>query len=156
MSVLIGGTETIRRESDARLHQLDYQPERVFADIWAIAPASFATPWWLPTGAFIGDMATDVGVMSSLPWSWYYQQGGASTGFGLRGVTRDVYGSPLGNCTVSLFLTATNALMDTIISDVDGNFILRTAYFPDTHYIVSHKSGSPDVDGATVNTLVGT
>jgi len=156
MSILVGGTTTIRQANDARGNQLDYMPEQVFADIWAAAPASFVTQWWQPSGGFVGDFDVDVGVMSSRSWSWYYQQAGASSAFGLRGVTRDVYGSPLGNCTVRLFLTATDVLLDVIVSDPDGNFTLRTAYYPDTHYIVAHKTGAPDVDGATVNTLIGT
>ena len=156
MSILIGGTTTIRQANDARVNQLDYMPERVFADIWAIAPASFVTCSWQPSGGFIGDLGTDVGLMSSLSWSWYYQQAGASSAFGLRGVTRDVYGSPLGDCTVHLFLTATDTLLDTIVSGPDGTFVLRTAYYPNTHYIVAHKTGAPDVDGVTVNTLIGT
>jgi hypothetical protein len=156
MSLLFGGTQTIQQRSDPRLNQLDYQPEDMFRDIWAIAPASYATLDWQPSGGLIGDLEADVGVMSSRSWSWFYQQGGASTGFGFRGVTRDVYGSPLGGCTVQLFRTADNVLVDTLVSDPSGNFILRSSYYPDTHYIVSHKSGSPDVDGATVNTLIGT
>lgn len=156
MSALIGGTATIIQASDSRLNSLDNMPEQVFADIWAIAPASYATPYWLPSGDFIGDLATDVGLLGARSWSWYYQQGGASSAFGLRGVTRDIYGSPVGGCTVDLFLTATNVLLDTLVSDPNGNFVLRTAYYPDFHKIVAHKSGAPDVDGVTVNTLIGT
>jgi len=46
-------------------------------------------------------------------------------------------------------------LIDSTISDPSGNFLVSTAYYPDTHYIVAHKTGSPDIDGVTPNTLVG-
>ena len=72
----------------------------------------------------------------------------------ILGVTKDSTSTPLGGVTVSLFLTSTNALLGTTISDGSGNydFPLFTPVGP--FYVVAYKAGSPDVAGTTVNTLV--
>lgn len=72
----------------------------------------------------------------------------------VRGVTKDSTSTPLGGVTVSLFLTSTNALLGTTVSDGSGNydFPLFTPVGP--FYVVAYKAGSPDVAGTTVNTLV--
>lgn len=141
---------------DLRLNRMDFQPERIFADVWAIATASFETPWWPKGGGFIGDGGVDVGLLEAAWWGEYDQAAGAASRFGFVGVTRDANGTPVASCVVKLFRTADDLLLDTTTSDVSGNFLLNTAYYPDTHYIYSHKSGSPDVDGVTTNTLIGT
>ena len=72
----------------------------------------------------------------------------------VRGVTKDSTSAPLAAVTVSLFLTSTNALLGTTVSDGSGNydFPLFTPVGP--FYVVAYKAGSPDVAGTTVNTLV--
>lgn len=117
---------------------------------------SFVSLWW-PKNGLMGD-GLDSGVMGASRWGPFDATlgGGASSRFGFVGVTRDQFGTPIPSCTVKLFRTSDDLLLDTIISDPNGNFLLNTAYYPNAHYIVSHKSGSPDVDGATVNTLIGT
>jgi hypothetical protein len=80
------------------------------------------------------------------------------------GVTRDAYGSILVSCNVKLLKTADGAyglggkdkILDETTSDaVTGAFQLMSNWYPDTHYIVSYKAGTPDVQGTTVNTLIG-
>ena len=87
---------------------------------------------------------------------------GAVAAMGFVGYSRDAYGSILGGCTMKLFKTADGsypATKDTkvyeVVSDSTGWYSLYTPYHPDTHYIVSFKAGSPDVQGVTVNTLIG-
>lgn len=142
-------------ESDQRLNRMDFVAERMFADIWCIGGASFETPWWPRCGGFIGDQSLDIGLLEASWWGEFDQAGGAASRFGFTGITRDANGTPVGTCTVKLFRTADDQLLDTQVSDPSGNFLLNTPYYPDAHYIVAHKSGSPDVDGVTQNTLIG-
>lgn len=157
MSNLIGAAQpNIRHcDQDLRLNRADFQPRgRIFTDLMMVAPAGFCTEWW-PGSAFAGDGGTDVGMLEARWWGEYDQTSGASSAFGVAGVTRDQYGSAIAGCTVKLFLTATDAKLDEVVSGTDGTFTLRTVYYPDTHYIVATKTGAPTVQGASVNTLVG-
>jgi hypothetical protein len=73
----------------------------------------------------------------------------------ISGVTRDSAGNPLGNCVVKLFRLSDNLLVDQVVSDGAGNYILGSCSPTETYYAVAYKAGSPDVTGATANTLVG-
>ena len=81
--------------------------------------------------------------------------GGSNSRFGVQGVTRDVWNAPLGGVLVKLFRTSDDLKVDQIVSDPDGNYLVSTPYYPDAHYIVEYKVGSPDVFGTSVNTLIG-
>lgn len=72
----------------------------------------------------------------------------------ITGVTKDSTGAALGGCTVDLYYTATKVLAQTTTSDASGNYsfnVDKTVSF----YVVSYKTGAPDVAGTTVNTLAG-
>lgn len=118
-------------------------------------PASFATEWW-PGGGLIGD-GQDGMPTSVLPsWCRVYQAGGAGCAFGVVGVTVDQYGSPIAGCTVKLFRVADDSKLDEVVSGPDGSFTLRTQYYPALHYWVAFKTGSPNVQGVSSPTLIGT
>lgn len=157
MSCFIGGalpTNWIGLQ-DLRINRADFKPIGVlFADCSHVAPSDFSTQWW-PRSGFGGDLGADVSMIQATAWGWYDQSAGAGSAFGVVGVTRDQYGSAIAGCTVKLFLTATDAKLDEVVSGTDGSFTLRTVYYPDTHYIVATKTGAPTVQGASVNTLVG-
>lgn len=79
------------------------------------------------------------------------------TYFRITGTTKDSTGAALGNCVVDWFNTADDTKLDTATSDANGLFEFRTAgQPPNAYYLVAYKSGSPDVAGTSVNTLVGT
>lgn len=78
----------------------------------------------------------------------------APTVLRITGVTRDSTGAALASCTVKLFRTADDVVMAATVSDASGNYEFRVGSL-DACYAVSYKAGSPDVTGATVNTLVG-
>jgi hypothetical protein len=126
----------------------------IFVDLDAVAPASFASEYW-PGAAELFDTSDGPSIEQEIRWGYYDQAAGASFRYAFTGVTRDQYGSPVGSCAVKLYRTSDDTLLDSQVSDPSGNFLLSTAYYPDTHYIVAHKSGSPDIDGVTVNTLIG-
>lgn len=73
----------------------------------------------------------------------------------ITGVTKDSTGAILGNCAVNLFETSTQLIKATTISDVNGNYLLDGTV-DGIYQIHAYKSGSPDVAGATINTLVTT
>lgn len=73
----------------------------------------------------------------------------------IAGVTKDSTGAPLGNCAVELYLTATDQMLEHVTSDANGNYSFSTVGLAETYYLVAYKTGSPDVTGATVDTLVG-
>src|SRR3954454_12263498 len=75
--------------------------------------------------------------------------------YAISGVTRDSTGAALGSCTVKLYRTATDVLVDTTVSDVSGNYSFPNVTPGDTYYVVAYLAGSPDVEGTTNNTLVG-
>lgn len=88
---------------------------------------------------------------------------GASSLMAFVGYSRDAYGSILPGCTMKLFKTNDGSLpnstdmkvSETVSDATTGFYTLYTPYYPDQHYIVSFKSGTPNVQGVTVNTLIG-
>lgn len=71
------------------------------------------------------------------------------------GVTKDSTGAPLAGCTVDLFRTIDNVMIDSVVSDASGNYVFTSAGTQFSYYIVAYKAGAPDVAGTTVNTLLG-
>lgn len=131
---------------------------------WILPTESFhhdgyKSPWWPGSTGF------DSSGNEWLTTVWYLQpekNSGAVSKMAFTGVTRDVNGSVLGSCVVKLYKTSDspNAGKDTLLYEVTsdattGAFIVYTPFYPDTHYMVSYKAGSPDVEGTTVNTLIG-
>lgn len=158
MSMLIGGAAPVAYLTDDQRnapgqYRASVEVSMIGDDFGELA--SFATEFW-PGSGLAGD-AGDVNVQAGMMWGGYESSLGAggSSRFGFVGVTRDSFGSAIGTCTVKLYRTSNDSLLDSTISDPDGNFLLNTPYYPDAHYIVAHKTGSPDVDGVTQNTLIG-
>lgn len=113
------------------------------------------SPWWPGGHGFVGDRAVDVGVERGV---WFAQPDisrGAAMRYGFIGVTRDAYGAPLGGVTVKLYRTSTDEMVSTAVSDPLGNYAVTSGYYPDGHYVVMYKSGTPDVFATTANTLIG-
>lgn len=162
MSGFVAATSGVQRIGleDLRLNRMDFRPSQglgLFDEcIGAIAPGSFETAWWPKGGGFVGDGGIDVGLLEASWWGEYDPAAGAASRYGFVGITRDALGTPVAAVTVKLFSTSGDTLLDSTISGPDGAFLLNTPYYPDAHYMVAHKSGSPDIDGASVNTLIGT
>lgn len=74
--------------------------------------------------------------------------------YALVGVTRDANGAALGNCMVVVYRTADDTIAARGVSDANGNYRLSVSPLLQ-HYVVAYLTGSPDVAGTTVNTLVG-
>lgn len=74
--------------------------------------------------------------------------------YSITGVTKDSAGAALGACGIKLFRTTDDSLVSQTVSDANGNYVIPASNALQ-HYVVSYKSGAPDVAGGTVNTLVG-
>jgi hypothetical protein len=151
MSQLIGASQPqfILRENEIGIVGSPWQPERESAR--ASDPQNYTTPWW-PRSGFLGDYAADISVLKP----WYFEQPeiarGTNSRFGYQGVSRDVNNSPLGGCTIKLFLTADDTkVTPDIVSGADGTFVISTPnYAP--HWLRMSKAGSPDLQCTTVST----
>lgn len=121
-------------------------------------PAPEPIPMNVKSQKFIGEQGVDFGVGLLEP-IWHNDldpDAGTNSRFSIVGVTRDQYGSPVGGVTVKCFQTSTDILISTVVSDVNtGAFAALTQAYNDNHYLVAHKTGTPDLDGASVNTLQG-
>ena len=78
-----------------------------------------------------------------------------ATFFTISGVTKDSTGAILGNCEVDLFESVGDRFMEETSSDSSGNYYFKSPLRTKNYYVVAYKTGSPDVAGTTVNTLVG-
>lgn len=117
----------------------------------------YVSDWWGKLGSqFTGAGGVDDNIFESPYGEMWEPIAGASSRYGVSGITRDIYGSPLGGVTVKIFKTSDDSLVSKIVSDANtGAYIVTTPYYPDTHYIVTYKAGTPDVFGTSPNTLIG-
>lgn len=105
---------------------------------------------------FVGAQGTDFGV-GLLQAVWCEEpefMAGTNSRFAIYGGTVDQYGSPLGGVTVKLFRTSDDCKLDQVVSGPTGCYLVSTPYYPDYHYIVEYKAGSPDVFGTSPNNLI--
>jgi hypothetical protein len=159
VSTLLGGESGqagvgMFRWNDDRLNPqwFDFDDQRTCPRDAAWSNVGFATEFW-PGGL---GMDASGGELLSAVWSGQPEYASGASGFyGIAGVTRDVYGTVITGALVRLFRTSDSLLVATVVSDaVDGEFMLPTPYYPDAHYVVASKSGTPDVAGTSVQTLV--
>jgi hypothetical protein len=75
--------------------------------------------------------------------------------FQIAGVTRDSVGTPLGSCDVRLFKADSKDQEVAItVSDGSGNFTFNIGTNEGYFWIEAYKSGSPDLAGTSLRTLV--
>lgn len=75
----------------------------------------------------------------------------------LRGTCVDSTDVAVASATVQAFVTATDAFAGQVEGNVDGTYVLGVEQSKLTpHYLVAYKTGSPDIAGTTVNTLLPT
>jgi hypothetical protein len=92
-------------------------------------------------------------------WDWYaWLLGSAAMGqkhHSISGITLNSAGAVVGSATVILFRTADDTKLDEVTSDpTTGAFTVTSPEDAVTCYLVSYQAGSPDITGATVNTIV--
>jgi len=75
----------------------------------------------------------------------------------LRGTCKDSVGVAVANAIVQGFVTGTDAYLGEVQGNTDGTYALGVETSKVTPcYLVAYKAGSPDITGATVNTLLPT
>lgn len=158
MSGLVGAAQPVNivRADDQR--NLGFAFESRFVDFnetgsFVVQQLDFRSEFWPRRDCFLGSAGD--GILAPTFVDEIDLISGAMSAFGFAGVARDQFGSPIAGATVKLFRTSDDVKQDTVVCDDNGAFTLRTSFYPDQHYIVVHKSGSPDVDGISVNTLIG-
>ena len=77
-----------------------------------------------------------------------------STPPSISGITKDSAGTVLGSCTVKLYATATDLVLQSAISDPSTGAYTFYLALNIPCYVVAYKVGAPDVAGTTVKTLV--
>jgi hypothetical protein len=132
-------------------------------DPWSLK--GWVNEWW---PGLVGMDASGGEWLQSFSYDQIEFTSGSVGRYIFTGVTRDVNGTILGGAVVKLFKTAdangspaggcvADTKLDQCISDpFSGAFTLGSPFYPDTHYIVAYKAGSPDAEGTSVNTLIGT
>lgn len=112
----------------------------------------FMTGWW-PGGGRLD--------ASGGEWHqgiWYNtiteKTGGCNSRLGYQGITRDVNNSPLPGATVKIFRTSTDEKVSPdITSDaLSAEYVISTPYY-EAHWLKVEKTGSPPVQGVSVNTI---
>ena len=133
-----------------------YQSGSYGFEVYNVFPTFVSIPEW-PPSVFYGDPSGGIDtqfVFMGASWGNRVRWQGGRLYYGFQGITRDAYGTPLANCIVKLFRTSTNEYIGNTLSDGNGWFQILSIY-NDAHFLVAHKSGAPDVEGATVNTILG-
>lgn len=75
----------------------------------------------------------------------------------IKGTTKNADGTPISGAIVQAFVTADDRYVGEVQSREDGSYDLGVSTVAGTqHYLVAYKPGSPDITGATVNTLTTT
>lgn len=164
-SILSGGSVTVAgflQADDERNFEEQYRMDVEVPPptAYGVAVSTYRTQWWPGTGQVMSgdpDGSTISGPTlneSQNSWEETDQEEGGAGRYGIIGVTRDAYGSPLGGMTVKLYRTSDDSVQSSTVSDQFGNYTVTTPYYPDAHYIIVYKSGSPDTFGTTPNTLI--
>lgn len=74
----------------------------------------------------------------------------------IKGLCVDAADVPIANAEVQAFVTNTDIAQTAVFSRNDGSYDAPTQAPGVAHYIVAYKTGSPDIGGTTVNTLIPT
>lgn len=110
------------------------------------------SPYWPGGGRFTGEAAVLLIAPPDYTPRPVQQAGNSQLGF--SGVTRGLDNSPVGGVTVRLFRSSDSRLVTTTVSRSDGSYNVSTPYPGENHFIVCHKSGSPEIAGASIATLI--
>lgn len=117
--------------------------------------------WLWPMGGLIlGDPADASGDTNNFLEQDYWEADISYTGSGdfmyaISGFVKDADGNGVGNAWVGLYRSSDNQLVRSSYSvDSSGQYELRTDDAVTMYYVVARRIG-PDIQGVTINTLVG-
>ena len=112
--------------------------------------------WESPASLFIPDPVNQ-SYFQSRSWATYQRNTGGKNHFAfrIRGVAKDSGGAPVGNARMMLFRSSDQVFLREVRSEgVGGSYDLGTDDNTTQHFIVGYRA-APDIEGTTVNTLVG-
>lgn len=151
MYVGIGPGYSNRRDPQRELLAEEfYGSDPSYRNNWRVDEAAF-TPYWPGRSGLYAESQPLIVPPPAHSNPGLLEGGLGSLGF--SGVTRDANNSPLGGMTVRLFRTSDSTLVGTAVSRYDGSYNMSTPYPGEDHFLVCHKSGSPEVAGASQSTL---
>jgi hypothetical protein len=127
--------------------------KKAFRFISAWKKTGTRAPRW-PQSSWMGASLTGTGDMlfpwRSLTWGNSRWKHGTNQRFRIDGITRDVYGTPMPNCTVLCLGQVAGDIVYTTLSDTTGAYIVYTPYYGAANIVVSYKA-APDIAGAVIN-----
>jgi hypothetical protein len=115
---------------------------------------------WPMGGVLLGDPSDVNGDTNNFLEQDYWEADIQYTGSGdyqyaIRGFVKDADGNPVGNAWVGLYRSSDKQFVRASYSvDSSGQYEVRTDDATTQYYLVAYRSG-PDIQGTTVNTLVG-
>lgn len=74
----------------------------------------------------------------------------------VNGLTTDVFNAPLPGATVLVFAAGTDTLVQSVVSDAQGNYDVAVYSEGTTYKVYAKKAGSPNVFGASDDTITAT
>lgn len=128
-----------------------YGPDRRHLENWR-SDEEAMSPYWPGGGGMLGEGQPLL--ISPSDYTPRTADFGGNGTIGFSGVTRDLRNSPVGGVTVRLFRSADSQLAAVGVSRNDGSYNIATPYAGEEHFLVCHKSGSPEIAGASIATLV--
>lgn len=110
------------------------------------------TDWWPSPGVLLetGGLAD---VRDHAQFQRYWPNSGCNGRLAFSGVTRDQYGSPVGNCMVRCYRTSTGELQSQVLSDPSTGAYIATTPYLEAHFLTVHKAGTPNIAGASIDTV---
>jgi hypothetical protein len=120
-------------------------------------PAEYeqTTDIFWPRGRGMGGVSGEGSLPSAGWFSWPRMDSGARSCLIIAGVTRDLNGAILANCSVECITVAGDIRQSTVLSGNDGTFACPT-YVAGNHYLVAYKASSPaNLAGSTDQNLTG-
>jgi hypothetical protein len=139
-------------DNDLRLMDFEQAPD--YTAEFSLDFEQPADSLW-PRSRLQGADIVNIAPIWNLIWyEWIQGVSGAESKFMVTGIAKDNTGTALSGATVKLYRTSTDEMVGTATSAADGAYWVGTPY-TGNHYAVAYKAGSPDVTGATVNTVTG-
>lgn len=113
------------------------------------------TSWWPNSGGLMCESGfSDIRGQFENMRERVWPNAGANGRLSFVGVTRDQYGSAIGSCTVRCFRLSTLELTSQVISDASSGAFTITSPYSEAHFLTVHLTGTPNIAGATVDTLI--
>jgi hypothetical protein len=118
-------------------------------------PVFVCAPEWFDS-LYYGDSGAGSNIFRGASWGNRLAPArGVASWKRIKGTTKDAVGTILAGVAVRLYRTMDNLFLMQTVSAPDGTYEVGVVNETTQCYLVAYRTSSPDVVGATVNTLVG-